>query len=145
MRISDLSSVVCSSDLRRGLFEIRDVPNDLIYAMSRRAEQIDAHAKEHGPQGQAERSISFFAPRPPKQKVDLDTLHAPWAERSTAPIPATEAVRAAAEARGAKHLAADPTTARRAALCGIRNSETRQTANIHARLTRTEHHRVGKE
>src|SRR3546814_6589056 len=57
-------------DPRRGLFEIRDVPNDLIYAMSRRAEQIDAHAKEHGLQGQAERSISFFATRPPKQQVD---------------------------------------------------------------------------
>src|SRR3546814_6199102 len=93
MRISDWSSDVCSSDLlrelgyeiefdpRRGLCEIRDVPNDLIYAMSRRAEQIDAHAKEHGLQGQAERSISFFATRPPKQKVDLDTLHAQWAER----------------------------------------------------------------
>src|SRR3546814_21091819 len=90
--------------------------------MSRRAEHIDAHAKEHGLQGQAERSISFFATRPPKQKVDLDTLHAQWAERSKAHIPALEAVRAAADARGEKHLDADPAPARRPARFGLRQS-----------------------
>src|SRR3546814_6374477 len=48
-------------DPRRGLFEIRDVPNDLIYAMSRRAEQIDAHARseEHTSELQSLMRISY--------------------------------------------------------------------------------------
>ena len=124
-------------DPRRGLFEIRGVPKELIDATSRRAEQINAHAKEHGFQGQAERSISFFATRPPKQKVDLDTLHAQWAERSKAHIPALEAVRDAADAREEKHLDADTATVRRAALFGLRQSETREAVNNLGRLIRT--------
>src|SRR3546814_1374887 len=82
-------------------------------------------------------SSDFFATRPPKQKVDLDTLHAQWAERSKAHIPALEAVRAAADARGEKHLDADPATARRAALFGLRQSETREADNNLGRLIRT--------
>ena len=124
-------------DPRQGLFEICDVPKDLMDAMSRRAEQIDVHAKEHGLRGQAERSISFFATRRPKQKVVIDTLHAQWAERSKLNAPALEALRAAADARGEKRLEAGPATARRAALFGLRQSETREAVNNLGRLIRT--------
>src|SRR3546814_20740826 len=56
-------------DPRRGLFEIRGVPKDLITDMSQRAEQIEAHAKEHGLTGQAARQKSFYATRDRKSVV----------------------------------------------------------------------------
>src|SRR3546814_16550640 len=65
-------------DPRRGLFEIRGVPKDLITDMSQRAEQIEAHAKEHGLTGQAARQKSFYATRGPKQKTSLEELHQRW-------------------------------------------------------------------
>src|SRR3546814_12034804 len=43
----------------------------------------------------------------------------------------------AADARGEKHLDADPATARRAALFGLRQSETREAVNNLGRLIRT--------
>src|SRR3546814_13514648 len=62
-------------DPRRGLFEIRGVPKDLITDMSPRAEQIEAHAKEHGLTGQAARQKAFYAPRGQKQKTSLEGTH----------------------------------------------------------------------
>ncbi len=50
-------------DPRKGLFEIRGVPRDLMADMSQRAQQIEAHAKEHGLTGQAARRVSFYATR----------------------------------------------------------------------------------
>src|SRR3546814_11980263 len=52
-------------DPRRGLFQIRDVLTDFIYAMSSRAEQIHAKATEQGFQGPGERHFPFMTNRPP--------------------------------------------------------------------------------
>lgn len=124
-------------DPRRGLFEIRGVPQGLMTDMSQRAEQIEAHAKDHGLTGQAARTVSFFETRRPKQKVSLDELHEQWARRSQSLAPKLEAVREGADERGDKALDADPATARRAALFGLRQSETREAVNNFGRLIRT--------
>src|SRR3546814_9713957 len=60
-------------DPRRGLFEIRGVPKDLITDMSQRAEQIEAHAKEHGLTGQEARQKSFYA-RSEEHTAELQSL-----------------------------------------------------------------------
>src|SRR3546814_18994181 len=65
-------------DPRRGLFEIRGVPKDLITDMSQRAEQIEAHANEHGLTGQAARQKSFYANSGPKTKKYLEELPPRW-------------------------------------------------------------------
>lgn len=121
-------------DPRRGLFEITGVPKGLITDMSRRAEQIEAHAKEHGLTGQAARRISFYQTRGPKEKVGLDELHAQWSMRSDEHRPALDAVRAAADRTGERAILPAPATAARAMLFGLRQEEGREAVNNLGRL-----------
>ncbi len=116
-------------DPRSGLFEISGVPQALAADMSRRAEQIDAHAREHGLEGQAARRRSFYETRGPKEKVGLDELHQRWTTRSQAHRPDLDRVQAGAAARGEQLLASDPRVSARALLFGIRQSEGREAVN----------------
>ncbi len=123
-------------DPRSGLFEMRGVPEGLIRDFSQRAEQIDAHAKEHGLTGQAERERSFYATRPAKVKVGLDTLHEQWAERAQAQLKGLDAIKADSERDAVRELDVDPASAGRAALFGIRQAETREAVNNRGRILR---------
>jgi conjugative relaxase-like TrwC/TraI family protein len=118
-----------SSDPRSGLFEIIGVPRSLIASMSQRAEQIDAHAKEHGLTGQAARRISFYETRGRKEKVSLEGLHERWQLRLGPDREAIETVRADAERTGNRELAPDASTSARAMLFGIRQEEGREAVN----------------
>ena len=113
-------------DPRRGLFEIAGVPKEFIRETSQRARKIDAHAQEHGLTGQAARRASFYETRGPKVKAGLGDLKEQWTERAKpyAKELAELAIRAAdREGQGA---AIDPMANRRAALFGIRQTETRE-------------------
>lgn len=116
-------------DPRRGLFEIRGVPKALITDMSQRAEQIEAHAKEHGLTGQAARRISFYETRGPKEKVSLDALHQRWDGRLGQHAEAVHDTRADAEKLGSREVEVLPSTAARAMLFGIRQSEGKEAVN----------------
>lgn len=124
-------------DPRKGLFEIVGVPRALMTDMSQRAEQIEAHAKEHGLEGQAARMASFYETRGAKQKVSLDALHNQWAKRSEDHAPMLQITYHDAQAREVKKLDVDSATARRAALFGLRQSETREAVNNFGKLVRT--------
>lgn len=124
------------SDPRSGLFEIKGVPGTLIQAMSRRAEQIEAHAREHGLEGQAARRRSFYETRGPKEKVGLEDLHARWATRAAEHLPNLVAVRAAADEAGERDLTAHPAVTGRAMLFGIRQAETGEAVNSLGRMLR---------
>jgi conjugative relaxase-like TrwC/TraI family protein len=117
------------TDPRRGLFEISDVPKDLIRQMSQRAEQIEAHAREHGLTGQAARRISFYETRGPKEKASVDTLRETWLGRLGDHREAVETVRSDALARGERTVAPEPATSARAMLFGIRQEEGREAVN----------------
>ena len=124
------------TDPRTGLFEIRAVPNDLISTMSQRAEQIEAHAKEHGLDGQAARRQSFYATRGPKEKVGIEELRQRWTARAAPHAPALDAVRAAADEVGDRSLAPSAAIASRSMLFGIRQAETREAVNNLGRMLR---------
>ena len=124
-------------DPRGGLFEIRGVPKDLITDMSQRAEQIDAHAKEHGLTGQAARQQSFYLTRGPKQKVSLEDLHQKWDGRLGLHAEAVKKTRATAEEVGERKLDVEPQTSARAMLFGIRQSEGKEAVNNLGQLLRT--------
>ncbi|WP_432653832.1 MobF family relaxase [Sphingobium nicotianae] len=121
-------------DPRSGLFEIEGVPRALIMAMSQRAEQIEAHAKDHGLTGQAARRVSFYETRGPKRKASLETLHHQWEQRLGAHREAVAAVRAGAGERGEETLHADAATSARAMLFGVRQEEGREAVNNLGRL-----------
>lgn len=121
-------------DPRKGLFEITGVPKDLITEMSQRAEQIDAHAREHGLTGQAARRVSFYQTRGPKEKVGLEELHGRWGARSNRYRTALEDVRAAADRTGDRDIPPAPATAARAMLFGLRQEECREAVNNLGRL-----------
>lgn len=123
-------------DPRSGLFEVQDVPHELMRQFSQRAEQIDAHAREHGNQGQAQRRQSFYATRPKKEKVSLQGLHERWDQRSAAHAETLQGIRDAADKIGEQTLQSDAMTAARAMLFGIRQSETREAVNNLGRLFR---------
>lgn len=116
-------------DPRRGLFEIRGVPKDLITDMSQRAEQIETHAKEHGLTGQAARQKSFYATRGPKQKVSLEELHQRWDGRLGQHAETVKDVRGDAERIGERSIDIEPRTAARAMLFGLRQSEGKEAVN----------------
>ncbi|WP_454884255.1 MobF family relaxase [Sphingomonas oryzagri] len=124
-------------DPRRGLFEIVGVPDRLIREMSQRAEQIDAHAKEHGFTGQAARTRSFYATRGPKVKASLDDLKGRWAGRAKPYEDKLETLERGVGERGERSLAVDAPLAGRATLFGIRQSETREAVNDYGRMLRT--------
>ncbi|MBT0667433.1 relaxase domain-containing protein [Novosphingobium profundi] len=124
-------------DPRRGLFEITGVPKDLIAQMSQRAEQIDAHAKENGLNGQAARQQAFYATRGPKQKATLDDLHRQWGDRLGKFADAVKGTRVEAEKIGERAVAVDAQTAARAMLFGLRQSEGKEAVNNLGRLLQT--------
>ena len=116
-------------DPRKGLFEIRGVPKEALAEFSKRAEQIDAHAKEHGLEGQAARRKSFYETRGPKVKTGLEDLRAGWEARSVPYAKDIAVVQAVADEKGEQDIAAAPGDVARAALFGIRQAETREAVN----------------
>ncbi|EIZ79597.1 TrwC protein [Novosphingobium sp. Rr 2-17] len=116
-------------DPRRGLFEIRGVPKALITDMSQRAEQIEAHAKEHGLIGQAARRISFYKTRGPKEKVSLEALHQRWEGRIGQHAETVHDTRSDAQKAGSREIEVLPSIAARAMLFGIRRSEGKEAVN----------------
>lgn len=123
-------------DPRKGLFEIRGVPKDLIDDMSQRAEQIETHAREHGLSGQAARRKSFYETRGPKEKVSLDALHERWTGRLGAHREAVEQTRIEADKTGNQSQDADPATSARAMLFGLRQAEGKEAVNNLGQLLR---------
>lgn len=124
-------------DPRKGLFEIRGVPRDLITDMSQRAEQIEAHAKEHGLTGQAARQHSFYVTRGPKQKMSLEALHESWEGRLGQHAEALRDTRADAEKTGTHEIEVLQPVAARAMLFGLRQSEGKEAVNNLGRLLQT--------
>lgn len=124
-------------DPRKGLFEVEGIPGQLIRDYSQRAEQINAHAAEHGYEGQAMRRVSFFETRKAKEKVGLDELQERWSKRAEPYREDLDRLQATARERGERTIETDPRVARRAALFGIRQSETREAVNNIGRLYRT--------
>lgn len=125
------------TDPHRGLFEIRGVPKSLIAEWSKRAEQIDAHAEEHGRKGQAARVASFYQTRKPKQKTTIDGLRERWDKEAGPLIEVLYTVKDAADHDGVIDHEANRAIAGRAALFGIRNKETREAVNSQGQLIRT--------
>lgn len=119
---------------RSGLFEIIGVPKDYIKENSQRAEQISAHAKEHGLTGQAARRISFYETRGPKAKATLDDLRTIWTERARPYEQDLSKLLAEVDARGERKIEIDPKTAGRASLFGLRQAETREAVNNIGRM-----------
>lgn len=124
-------------DPRRGLFEIKGVPKGLIVEMSQRAEQIEAHAKEHGLTGQAARQQAFYVTRGPKQKMTLDDLHQRWDGRLGQHTEAVKETRESAEKSGERRIEVEPEVAARAMLFGLRQSEGKEAVNNLGRLLQT--------
>lgn len=125
-----------ASDPRTGLFEINGIPRDLIVEVSKRSQEIEAHAKEHGLTGQAARRKSFYETRPPKQKVGVEELRSRWIADSERHRDAIMAVRAAADKAGDRDLAPNAQLSARAMLFGIRQAETREAVNNLGRMFR---------
>ncbi|MDI1297189.1 MAG: MobF family relaxase [bacterium] len=123
-------------DPRKGLFEIGDVPKELIKHMSQRAEQIEAHAKENGLAGQAARRMSFYQTRGSKEKLSLDQLHSRWSARLGVHQHAIKAVKEVAQQNGERSIDIEPATAARATLFGLRQAEGREAVNNLGRLLR---------
>lgn len=124
-------------DPRRGLFEISHVPAKLIQDYSQRAEQIDAHAREHGHEGQAQRAKSFYATRRAKEKVDGAQLQGRWVERAGPDIATLDQIAREAAKREGEPRDVDPRAPARAAAFGIRQSETHEAVNNLGRIYRT--------
>lgn len=124
-------------DPRRGLFEIQGVPQRMIDDMSRRAEQIDQHAAEHGLEGQAARRQSFYATRGPKMKIGHEALHDQWLERARPYEKDVGITRAEAERVLDREIGPDAATAARAMLFGIRQTESTEAVNNLGRLLGT--------
>jgi conjugative relaxase-like TrwC/TraI family protein len=116
-------------DPRSGLFEIGGVPKPMIADMSRRAGQIDAHAKEHGLEGQAARRRSFYETRGAKEKIGLNELHGQWSSRAGIYRRDLDGVATMAAIRGERALDPEPQVSARAMLFGIRQSEGREAVN----------------
>jgi len=123
-------------DPRRGLFEIRGVPQDLVIEMSQRAEQIDAHAKEHGLEGQAARRKSFYETRGPKARATLENLRGQWSVRLGQHRDALEGAQQAAAERGTRMLKPTLAVSARAMLFGLRHSEDKEAVNNLGQLLR---------
>ena len=112
------------------------MPSDLIQAMSQRAEQIEAHAKMHGLEGQAARRKSFYETRGPKEKIGLEALHGRWAARAAAHQPVLDGVRGSADTVGERDLPPHAAETGRAMLFGVRQAETGEAVNNLGRMLR---------
>ncbi|MBA4090090.1 MAG: DNA relaxase [Sphingobium sp.] len=124
------------ADPRRGLFEIRGVPQQLIETWSKRAEQINAHAAEHGLSGQAARTASFYKTRGPKEKISADGLQDRWAAEAGSKLQILQALKEGADRTLSDDRSGDLSVGRRAALFGIRNLETREAVNNQGQILR---------
>ena len=116
-------------DPRKGLFEIRGVPRELIETYSTRAAQIEEHAREHGLAGQAARRISFYQTRGPKERASLADLHGRWAAPLEPHRETMDELTLAAAQAGERMIPVEVMTAARAMLFGIRQSEGREAVN----------------
>jgi len=125
------------TDPHRGLFEIRGVPKSLIAEWSKRAEQIDAHAQEHGRKGQAARVASFYQTRKAKQKTTVEGLRERWDKEAGPLLEKLHKVKDAADRDGVIDHEGSRAIAGRAALFGIRNMEAREAVNGQGQLIRT--------
>lgn len=119
-------------DPRTGLFEIRDVPQVLVKAFSRRAEQIDAHAQEQGLTGQAGRQAAFYATRPAKQKVGIEALREQWQQRSERYREGLDLL----SRKESREIVPRTADVGRAALFGMRQAESREAVNNLGRIFR---------
>lgn len=124
-------------DPLRGQFEIRDVPPALITEMSQRANRINMHADAHGLTGQAARRRSFYETRPPKTRATLDLLARQWDERTRSWHGEISRILDSARGQGETAILPDAATASRAALFGIRQTESREAVNNLGLLLRT--------
>ncbi len=124
------------ADPRTGLFEIAGVPKTLILNMSQRAEQIDAHAREHGLTGQSARRVSFYETRGAKEKAGLDTLTERWAERAAHHLSQLAQIRTEAGQRGEQTLIPAAAISARAMLFGLRQAETKEAVSNLGRMLR---------
>jgi conjugative relaxase-like TrwC/TraI family protein len=124
------------SDPRKGSFEIVGVPGAMIAEMSQRAEQIDAHAAEHGLTGQAGRRRSFYATRRAKEKTSLEELTDSWTVRAKPHLAALEDTRARAATAVSLELQDAGISAAHAMLYGIRQAETGEAVNNLGRMLR---------
>ncbi|MBV1687697.1 relaxase domain-containing protein [Novosphingobium sp. G106] len=123
-------------DPRSGLFEIRAVPAELIAAFSHRAEEIDAHAIEHGLTGQAARRKSFYETRPPKAKLGLDALREQWTQRAGRHADGLERMVEEAELAASPDFQTERNAAGRATLFGVRQAETGEAINNLGKMIR---------
>jgi ATP-dependent exoDNAse (exonuclease V) alpha subunit len=123
-------------DPRRGLFEIAGVPKSLITSMSQRAEQIDAHAREHGLTGQAARRKSFYETRRAKEATSLEDLRESWVNRLAVHRELVMNLRREAADAEPVFNVPDAATAARAMLFGIREAEGKEAVNNRGRLLR---------
>ncbi|SEJ91567.1 conjugative relaxase domain-containing protein, TrwC/TraI family [Sphingobium sp. AP50] len=124
-------------DPHRGLFEIKGVPKSLIAEWSKRAEQINGHAEEHGRKGQAARVASFYQTRKAKQKTSVEGLQERWDKEAGPILDMLHDVKAAADLDGVIDHEGSRAVAGRAALFGIRNMETREAVNSRGQLIRS--------
>ncbi|MDE1916743.1 MAG: relaxase domain-containing protein [Sphingomonadales bacterium] len=134
-RLREISYEI-ESDPRSGLFEISHVPKAVIEIFSQRAEQINAHAHEHGYEGQAQRQRSFYATRVKKETITREGLDERWAQRGAAHIASLESIRQAVQERGEHCLVPEKGLAARAMLFGMRQSESREAVNNLGRMLR---------
>ncbi|SHM66657.1 conjugative relaxase domain-containing protein, TrwC/TraI family [Sphingobium sp. YR657] len=125
------------ADHRRGMFEIEGVPRAMMKDMSQRAAQIEAHATEHGLEGQAARRRSFYETRGPKQRVSLEELAERWTARAVGYVPELAATQERMVERGDRNLAPAAALSARAGLLGVRNSEEREAVNNLGRILRS--------
>ena len=122
---------------RKGLFEIRGVPKELIYEFSQRALEIAEHALEHGLVGQKAQRASFYATRKAKMKVDRDELGARWQERAEPRIDRLYELMDTSREKEGEHPAPTPQEAARAALFGLRQMETSEAVNNRGEILRS--------
>ena len=126
-----------NADHHRGMFEIEGVPDALMKDMSQRAAQIEAHAAEHGLEGQAARRRSFYETRGPKQRASLEELTERWTARAASHAPALTTMQDRMRARGERNLEPSTAVSARAGLLGIRQNEEREAVNNLGRILRS--------
>lgn len=121
---------------RSGLFEIRDVPRELISTFSTRAHDIEEHAREHGLVGQKAQRASFYATRRAKVKIGYEQLAEQWKQRAGPLFEKAERVFNDSIARLDEHPAPTAQEAARGALFGLRQAETSEAVNNRGEIFR---------
>lgn len=125
-----------ATDPRSGLFEIAHIPEAAIEKFSQRHEQIEAYAKEHGLEGQAERRAAWAMTRQPKQHMAPGDMAAEWRGRDSLTTELLDTLHADSHAH-AREIERNPATALEAVRFGIAQSETKEAVNNRDRLIRT--------